>query len=554
MGALNAGIPLSINNAQPIQGPLDNYEKGLSVQSLINQSALQKQALQTQQVQEQQQQIALEQQKQQFQDSQTLRSLAPQFVKKDASGKSIGFDYSGLLDKAGGSGVSPVMVAQLRNQYAESVKNMAGADESVRNNEIAKNKLMYEGIEGLKGVDDPAQRFTAYQQILNKLKMGGIDTSTLNPNKPPSNDELTGFETQLGMHGQVLADAKTAAETKESEAKASSEQATAGLTNLKLNIAKNTKPGDYDSTIDQIAGRTNPALAARTKSMVNFSLSRGDFEGAQKALNAANEQVGAIEKETNPALLQFKAREAANSAAIQQAIKNGSAEDAGRMLAEHLVAPSEIAARSNPSFLVKANEAALKHDSTYNAQKADADFNVAKSPQNSAFFGSANSLTNKGGTLDQLEAQYKKLPGQRKIPAFNSLQDYLSYHSGDPAVAGFMQTALAAADDYAKVVGGGVGSDTSRLQFMQSFSHAHSEAGFKASVDAARAGVGSQQDARIGDNPILKNMYGGGTAAQRTATKTAPAKPEGATHYGIGSADKKKHYLDVNGKDLGLAE
>jgi hypothetical protein len=39
------------------------------------------------------------------------------------------------------------------------------------------------------------------------------------------------------------------------------------------------------------------------------------------------------------------------------------------------------------------------------------------------------------------------------------------------------------------------------------------------------------------------------------APQKAPAgKPEGATHTGIGSLDKKKHWLDANGKDLGLAE
>ena len=81
---------------------------------------------------------------------------------------------------------------------------------------------------------------------------------------------------------------------------------------------------------------------------------------------------------------------------------------------------------------MQANTAAMKYDPTYNAAKADADFNVAKLPQNVAFFGSANSLTNKGGTLDQLEAQYKNLPNDRKFPLFNKLQDYLSYQSGDP--------------------------------------------------------------------------------------------------------------------------
>lgn len=40
-----------------------------------------------------------------------------------------------------------------------------------------------------------------------------------------------------------------------------------------------------------------------------------------------------------------------------------------------------------------------------------------------------------------------------------------------------------------------------------------------------------------------------------SATASTPAaKPAGATHTGVGSADKKKHWLDASGKDLGLAE
>jgi hypothetical protein len=34
----------------------------------------------------------------------------------------------------------------------------------------------------------------------------------------------------------------------------------------------------------------------------------------------------------------------------------------------------------------------------------------------------------------------------------------------------------------------------------------------------------------------------------------APSKPPNATHTGVGSVDKKKHWLDAQGKDLGLAE
>src|SRR5437870_2296600 len=137
-----------------------------------------------------------------------------------------------------------------------------------------------------------------------------------------------------------------------------------------------------------------------------------------------------------------------------------------------------------------------------NTRLMKADFHVAKSPANSAFFGSVNSLLDKGGTLDQLVAQHAKL-GNGSIPKFNKWKDYLNYQSGDPAMAGFMQTAIGVADDYAKVMGGGQGSDTSRLAVMQSFSNAHNNQQMGAAADAARAAATSQRNARIGRNKTL---------------------------------------------------
>jgi len=46
----------------------------------------------------------------------------------------------------------------------------------------------------------------------------------------------------------------------------------------------------------------------------------------------------------------------------------------------------------------------------------------------------------------------------------------------------------------------------------------------------------------------------GGKSGGGSANTNLPARPAGATHTGIGSVDKKKHWLDAQGKDLGVAE
>lgn len=59
-------------------------------------------------------------------------------------------------------------------------------------------------------------------------------------------------------------------------------------------------------------------------------------------------------------------------------------------------------------------------------------------------------------------------------------------------------------------------------------------------------------------NVDLINKRLGGQSAPQFPSPAAPASnqraPQGATHIGIGSVDKKKHYLDAKGNDLGLAE
>src|SRR5208283_1380599 len=284
-----ASIPLpalSINTSQP--NPIEQYAR---LQQIKN--------AQTQQQTAQLQQTGLEQENQQralaLQDSQTLRSLAPQHVVKDADGNVTGFDMPGLIKDAAGKGVDPNRLTQMQNQYAESVKNLTGAQETLRTNEQAKNKALYETFESLRSIQDPQQRQAALQQALPTLQKQGVDTSKINPNSPLDDKALDLEEAGLGVHAQMIADAKTNAETQE-------KSASAALTNIKVNLSKNSKPGDFDSQIDAIAppSGTSAALNTRTKAMVNSSLQRGDFEGAQRAIQAASSEIGAIEKETNP--------------------------------------------------------------------------------------------------------------------------------------------------------------------------------------------------------------------------------------------------------------
>lgn len=197
----------------------------------------------------------------------------------------------------------------------------------------------------------------------------------------------------------------------------------------------------------------------------------------------------------------------------EQELRTGLPADAGRLLANGDLTLTELKSRgSTPKFITDAVNAAKAIDPQYDAQKADADYRIAGNQANQTFFGSANSLVNQGGTLDQLAANYKRL-NNTGLPLYNKWKDYAEYQAGDPAMAGFYQTALGVADDYAKVMGGGTGSDTSRLQVMQSFANAHNPQQMQAAIDAARNAVNSQINSRIGNSSIMRRMYGATTSA-----------------------------------------
>ena len=228
-----------------------------------------------------------------------------------------------------------------------------------------------------------------------------------------------------------------------------------------------------------------------------------------------------ITRETDPGVMKAKEHLAASEAAARQAVQDGDPNAAGQLLMNGDVAPSQLISARRPEFAQKAFQAA--HDlsgGSWNAQTAEANFKVASSPTNVAFFGSASSLTDKGGTLDQLAAAAKDIPSSQ-IPALNSIDDWRKAATGNGPIAKYAALALGAADDYSKVMSGGNGSDTSRDQALKLFKANLSPEGRAGSIDGVRGAVLSQKVGRIGKNPVLQRMYGDADATQQP---TAPGQ------------------------------
>lgn len=193
-----------------------------------------------------------------------------------------------------------------------------------------------------------------------------------------------------------------------------------------------------------------------------------------------------------------------------QAARQGDPTVAGRMLFNRTLTLDELKARSvTPQFIAQAVTAAdneaQRHGQHYNAPTETAQAAVAKNPGTQQFFGNADSLLTAGGTLDQVIDSARKIPGG--IPVFNTIADVVKAQSGSGPIAAYAAGILGVADDYSKVMTGGVGSDTSRQQVLDRLNAAQSIEQKTAVINQFKQQILSQRNGRVGNNPYLKDMY-----------------------------------------------
>ena len=191
------------------------------------------------------------------------------------------------------------------------------------------------------------------------------------------------------------------------------------ITNLQSEIKAHPDlyPAEATQHLDKLGTVQAVQFAANTSKVRQMVIDDATKQAeAEKAAGASNPQSpfyapssASVAMGTAPGAAQIQAGEAAQAglkarseaaarqpfevalAKARQAIQDGDPKAAGQLLANGDVAPSQIASARKPEFAQAAFQAA--HDltgGTWNAQKAEADFKVASSPANLAFFGSRN--------------------------------------------------------------------------------------------------------------------------------------------------------------------
>ena len=546
MGGLAPNIPLSVNPPAPQPGPLDMAQKGLNVQALINAVQQQKTQQAAQQLELQQEQIKTQQMQQQQSDMNTIREMAPKYAGKDANGNGT-FDFNGLATEAQQRGVNPQTINQMRMQNYQMQEAAAKAGTESLANEQAHNKAAYEVLEGVKGVQDHDERQSAYSTGLNKLKLLGMDTSHLPP-AAPDDKGLESYETQLGMHGQLIADAKTLADTNKANAEAAEKD---WQKFPELGVLVNTKTGEQrgiasgpimppalmqskyvDIGKKQELGQPVTAEeAAFAKSYKDFSLLKPKFQ-----LDVSGGATGGLSQD----------------AIDQQAEKyfqTGQLPPAGRGPAGVMLGRT-IMQRANE---LHPNESLAAGSGIFSANKKSLQEIQPKLDQVNAFENT--SLKN----LDLFTNLAQKAIDSG-VPLLNAPLRASASMLGGQDQAAFNAARQVAINEIAKVTSSpglsGQLSDSARHE-VESFIPANATVGqimkvasvLKQDMENRRQSYVEQ----IAD--IQKRMGGQSSGGENQNQNTTPkTKPAGATHTGIGSVDKKKHWLDKDQNDLGVAE
>ena len=475
MGSIT--LPALHLNPPPQQAsPLEQYGQLLQLRNQMQTAPLQQQALQ-----QENQQRAM-----QLRDQQAMTSAMQQW-----DGKSLN-DLAPLVLKNGGSATSVMGLKQhaleMQKQYSDIAKT--DADTGATNLATLKNKADMVSGATRNGVaqtpdDQPTSAGHHCHDCSNSCAAAKICST-------PSTFRLA---QQIAQAGASLQQIRSQLDVMRKSLLANSQ--------LMDEAAKKATANKENAQADELRGKINPTspLYAPTPAAVALGTAPGSAQIQANEVRQAARKAGAEEGARMPGEMAL--------AQQKQALSQGDPNAAGQLLVNGDATLSELKSRgATPDFIARSLFAARQlSNGQYNAQTADAGYSVSKSPANVAFFGSAKSLTDKGGTLDQLADAAKQIPGGQ-IPAFNSLADWEKAATGSGPIAKYASIALGVADDYSKVMGGGQGSDTSRAQALARIAANQSPEQRAASIEGVRGSVSSQMVGRIGKNPVLNRMYG----------------------------------------------
>jgi hypothetical protein len=451
--------------------------------------------------QSQQEQLKTQQLQSQVQDQQTIRGMAPQYVQKDSDGKVTGYDYDGLLNAAATKGVSPQTIQALQIGRAKARTDLATATKDEMENQDAINSKALGMHEDLKKITDPQERQRAYTTMVGFMKGHGLDTSAYPTQAPQSNDDLAHLEIPLGMHKQIVTEAKSQADAAAADARARAENATAAHQEFVNKLTQNSKPGDFDTQIDAMLPPNDKATGGPNrfvKGQVNAALLRGDYDGAKKYMDQAYENQLAINKETDPRVQAGKVQVAGATAEARQKAQVGHYGEPGDPMIDMVGTNRVDLATALQRVPPAAKEQFLSNLAAKYPEYEQAVYQTRAALRKSATSGdigkNITAYTTAIAHANQL-GQAAEALDNGDLPTLNKLGNALGYQFGSDKTTNFNVIKNALSGEISKVFKGGEATDAEIKAVQEPFSAANSPKQLKGAIDNAIHLMNSKRDA-----------------------------------------------------------
>jgi hypothetical protein len=147
-----------------------------------------------------------------------------------------------------------------------------------------------------------------------------------------------------------------------------------------------------------------------------------------------------------------------------------------------------------------------KYGKPFDMAGAQSDYTYSKNPQTQNTLKMIQGMTEQGGAIDIASQAAASLP-QIDSATLNKVFNAGATEFGSTQATNFHTAMLGLADEYSKVMGGGVGSDTSRQQALDILKASYSKGQLAGAIGIMRQDIAARQKALVGSNRYLQRQY-----------------------------------------------
>jgi hypothetical protein len=195
--------------------------------------------------------------------------------------------------------------------------------------------------------------------------------------------------------------------------------------------------------------------------------------------------------------------------------------------------PSQLSKRSadyNQKLEAASAYSLSKYGKPFDIAQAATDYKQANNPQVQSMLKMVGAMSAPNGELAIAVNAAKALP-QLNSGLVNKVFNITETQFGSPAATNFHTAMIGFSDLYAKVMGGGVGTDALRQSAMDVLKDGYSRGQIAGSISVLQQQIEARKSQMIGANPYLRKQFGATEQQQNSNNVQAP--PASALKEGV---------------------